>query len=183
METLADYGTVAYFGIQTFTTGIYRAWFSLGDRVASAQLATALLGVVVLLLVLERLSRGRARFHDTTGRHRPRFGRRLGGWRAGVAAAACALPLAIGFAVPAGVLLRLAIGHGDAQLAGRFLRLARNSFVLAAVTAVLAVAVSVLLGYAARTSRVALARGAEPVRRARATPRRARSSPWACSSR
>ncbi|MGB5012379.1 MAG: ABC transporter permease subunit, partial [Candidatus Dechloromonas phosphoritropha] len=38
METLADYGTVAYFGVNTFTTGIYRAWFSLGDRVAAAQL-------------------------------------------------------------------------------------------------------------------------------------------------
>ncbi|MFN0183804.1 MAG: ABC transporter permease, partial [Aquabacterium sp.] len=46
METLADYGTVSYFGVQTFTTGIYRAWFSLGDRVAAAQLALALLGLV-----------------------------------------------------------------------------------------------------------------------------------------
>jgi iron(III) transport system permease protein len=44
METLADYGTVAYFAVQTFTTGIYRAWFSLGDRVAAAQLSAALLG-------------------------------------------------------------------------------------------------------------------------------------------
>jgi iron(III) transport system permease protein len=153
METLADYGTVAYFGVQTFTTGIYRAWFSLGDRVASAQLATALLGFVVLLLVLERLSRGRARFHDTTGRRRPTPAPPLGGWKRAGAAAACAVPLAVGFAVPAGVLLRMAVAEGDAQLAARFLRLARNSFTLAAVTAVLAVAVSVLLGYAARTSR------------------------------
>jgi iron(III) transport system permease protein len=50
METLADYGTVSYFGVQTFTTGIYRAWFSLGDRIAAAQLAAALLGFVMLLL-------------------------------------------------------------------------------------------------------------------------------------
>ena len=50
METLADYGTVSYFAVPTFTTGIYRAWFSLGDRVAAAQLAAALLGFVVLLL-------------------------------------------------------------------------------------------------------------------------------------
>ena len=68
METLADYGTVSYFAVQTFTTGIYRAWFALGDRIAAAQLAAALLGFVILLLVLERLSRGRARFHNTTGR-------------------------------------------------------------------------------------------------------------------
>ena len=59
METLADYGTVAYFGVQTFTTGIYRAWFSLGDRIAAAQLALALLAFVVAVLALERASRGR----------------------------------------------------------------------------------------------------------------------------
>lgn len=61
METLADYGTVSYFAVQTFTTGIYRAWFSLGDRVAAAQLAMCLLGFVVVLLALERQSRGAAR--------------------------------------------------------------------------------------------------------------------------
>ena len=153
METLADYGTVAYFGVQTFTTGIYRAWFSLGDRTASAQLATALLAFVVLLLLIERLSRGRARFHDTTGRDRPHPGLRLARWKAAGAASACAVPLAIGFAIPAGLLLHMALTAGDAQLGHRFLRLARNSFVLAAVTAALAVAVALLLAYAARVTR------------------------------
>jgi iron(III) transport system permease protein len=153
METLADYGTVAYFGVQTFTTGIYRAWFSLGDRVASAQLATTLLGFVVVLLLLERLSRGRARFYDTTMRNRPRPGRRLRGWRAAVAVFACAVPLLAGFVVPAGVLLEMAVTEGDAQLGGRFFRLARNSFTLAALSAALAVLLSVLLAYAARMSR------------------------------
>jgi iron(III) transport system permease protein len=153
METLADYGTVAYFGVQTFTTGIYRAWFSLGDRAASAQLSLALLGFVVLLLMLERLSRGRARFYDTTSRDRRDAGRPLAGWKAVGAVGACALPLLVGFAVPAGVLLELAVGEGDAQLGGRFVRLARNSFTLAVATALLAVGVSVLLAYAARVSR------------------------------
>jgi len=63
METLADYGTVAYFAVNTFTTGIYRAWFSLGDRVAAAQLAAMLLSFVLFLLMAERISRGRARYH------------------------------------------------------------------------------------------------------------------------
>ena len=56
METLADYGVVSYFAVQTFTTGIYRAWFSLGDRVAAAQLAMCLLGFVLLLLEIGRAS-------------------------------------------------------------------------------------------------------------------------------
>src|SRR5688500_2409629 len=50
METLADFGTVAYFGIHTFTTGIFRAWFSLGDPVAAAQLSAVLLAFVFLVL-------------------------------------------------------------------------------------------------------------------------------------
>src|SRR6187401_2433293 len=62
METLADYGTVSYFGVQTFTTGIYRAWFALGDRTAAAQLSMALLAFVVIVLVAEGLARGGARF-------------------------------------------------------------------------------------------------------------------------
>jgi iron(III) transport system permease protein len=65
METLADYGTVSYFGVQTFTTGIYRAWFSLGDRIAAAQLAAALLAFVILLLLIEHGARAAVRAFTT----------------------------------------------------------------------------------------------------------------------
>lgn len=154
METLADYGTVSYFGVQTFTTGIYRAWFSLGDRVAAAQLAASLLGFVILLLFLEQASRGRARFHNTTGRNRPHAERVLKRGAAFVAVLVCALPLCVGFLLPAGLLLRLALTEGDAQFGGRFIQLAGNSFVLAGLTALIAVALSLLLAYAARLSKL-----------------------------
>ena len=161
METLADYGTVSYFAVPTFTTGIYRAWFSLGDRIAAAQLAAALLGFVILLLWLEKLSRGRARFHNTTGRNRPQHGRRLAGSRAAAAWLACALPLGAGFVLPAGLLMRMALAEPDAELATgaasaageHFARLAGNSLLLAGVTAVIAVAMALLLAYAARLAR------------------------------
>lgn len=153
METLADYGTVAYFAVQTFTTGIYRAWFSLGDRIAAAQLSAALLGFVVLVLLAERTSRSRARFHDTTGRNRPHSSHRLSAPKAAAAMLACAMPLALGFLVPAGLLLRMALVEGDAQFGARFTQLAGNSFTLAAATALLAVGLALLLAYAARTSR------------------------------
>lgn len=158
METLADYGTVSYFGVQTFTTGIYRAWFSLGDRIAAAQLAASLLGFVILLLLVEQLSRGRAKFHNTTGRNRPQAGYTLRGGRAFVAMLVCAIPLFIGFALPAGLLLRLALTEGDAQFGGHFLTLAGNSFVLAGLTAVIAVALALLLAYGARLSKGFVAR-------------------------
>lgn len=153
METLADFGTVSYFGVQTFTTGIYRAWFSLGDRIAAAQLSAALLAFVVLVLALERASRGRARFNNTSRnlgsptRHRlsPGFGL--------MAAVACFMPLLLGFLLPAGLLLQMAFVEGDAQFGTRFLHLARNSFVLAAGTAVIAVMLALLLAYAARLAK------------------------------
>ncbi len=159
METLADYGTVAYFAVNTFTTGIYRAWFSLGDRVAAAQLAAMLLAFVLFLLMIERVSRGRARYHNTTGRNRPMAGARLNGPAALVALFACLLPLLIGFVLPAILLLRMALTEGDAQFGERFLILSRNSFMLAGITAAIAVLLAVLLAYGARLSKRPLARG------------------------
>lgn len=163
METLADYGAVSYFGVQTFTTGIYRAWFALGDRVAAAQLAAVLLGFVATLLLLERVSRGAARFHDSgrAGRSARRYTLpSVAGW--GVTLI-CALPLAAGFIIPGAVLLTWALSEGDAQFGARFIGLAVNSFTLAAVASACAVLLALLLAYAVRSSRsrmVALARSA-----------------------
>mgnify|MGYP001610113533 CR=1 FL=1 len=107
METLADFGTVSYFAVPTFTTGIYHAWLSMGDRVAAAQLSALLLGFVVAVLLLERLSRGRARFHNTGGSKRPvRYP--LRGAPAFAAILICCVPLVLGFLLPSGLLLRLA---------------------------------------------------------------------------
>ncbi|NMG76032.1 ABC transporter permease [Aromatoleum diolicum] len=156
METLADFGTVSYFGVQTFTTGIYRAWFSLGDRVAAAQLSAALLAFVVLVLVLEHASRGRARFNNTSRQQTIPTPIRLSPLRGLFAAFACFMPLLLGFLLPAGLLLKMALVEGDAQFGARFVGLARNSFVLALVTAALAVLLAVFLGYAARLSRSSL---------------------------
>lgn len=151
METLADYGTVSYFAVQTFTTGIYRAWFSLGDRIAAAQLALALLAFVIGVLVLERLSRGRSRFHDTTLRRTGVARQALRGPKALAAVLACALPLLLGFLLPAGLLLNMAWAEGDTQFGTRFVVLARNSVLVSGLTALAAVALALLIAYAARS--------------------------------
>jgi iron(III) transport system permease protein len=116
METLADYGTVSYFSVQTFTTGIYRAWFSLGDRLAAAQLACALLSFVLVVLLAERLSRGRASYATLGGRSRPVMPLRLSGWPAGLAVLACLVPVSAGFLLPAATLLQLAIDKSPGRL-------------------------------------------------------------------
>lgn len=163
METIADFGTVSFFGVATFTTGIIRAWFSLGDRVAAAQLAAVLLAFVLAVLILERWSRGRARYYHSTGRYQHLPGYRLRGLRAALAIAACAIPIAFGFLVPATALLALAIETGDAQFGARFVRLALNSFTLSAVTAAAAVLLAGLLGYGMRLNPGPLTIGAARV--------------------
>lgn len=152
METLADFGTVAYFGVQTFTTGIYHAWFSLGDHVAAAQLSATLLGFVVVVLMIERVTRARAGFHTTSHRKRLRNVYHLRGVRAFVAVAFCTAPLVFGFFLPAGVLLHMALTSGDAQFGAHYVELTFNTVTLAAITAGLTVVLALLVGYAARSS-------------------------------
>ncbi len=152
METLADYGTVSFFGVQTFTTGIVRAWISFGDRIAAGQLATSLLGFVLVVLLLERWSRGRARYHHTSNRYQNLPGYKLKGFRAGLASLACALPLLLGFLLPAAILLDLLSELEGGIFSPRFFDLALNSFTLAALTAVLAVVLAVVMTYAVRLS-------------------------------
>jgi iron(III) transport system permease protein len=159
METLADFGVVSYFAVETFTTGIFKAWLSMGDIVAAGQLATCLLGFVVVVLALERWNRGGARYHNTTGR-KAQPPQRLRGFAAAVALFACGAPVLFGFALPAGILLKLAIAESEAASYARVLGLVANSFTVAGVTALLAVLVAVGLAYANRLSKRPIVAGA-----------------------
>lgn len=148
MESLAEFGAVSYFGVPTFTTGIYRAWYAFGSPVAAAQLAAALLGVVALVLLLEKLSRGRARFHETS--HRLPILPQLSPGRTALAWLACLLPLAGGFLLPTLLLLNMAVTEGDVQFGEKYLTLAGNSFTLAMTASVLAAVLALFLAYAER---------------------------------
>ncbi len=160
METLADYGTVAYFAVDTFTTGIYRAWFSLSDRVAAAQLSAALLAFVVGAILLERWSRGTARVAGGARPRSPALSRaQLTGWRAWTAALICATPVVIGFMLPVALLARLAMSESEQLPVTRFAELAWNSFRVAGIAALLAVVFAVVVAYAVRLAPGALTRG------------------------
>ena len=145
MEALADFGTVDYFAVDTFTTGIYRSWFGMDSRLTAAQLAAALVLVVLLVKSLERLARGGARYHHTSLRYRSLATFRLRGPRAAAAVAACTLPVALGFVVPAGALARLSLAHGDRLAGALFPRLAANTLLLATLAGLLAVVVSLAI--------------------------------------
>ncbi len=150
METLADFGTVQHFAVRTFTTGIYDAWFGMGDRPAAAQLAVCLMGVVAMLLMFERVSRGGRRFHPTTTRQPPLRPVSLHGWKQAAAILACSGPVLLGFAIPAGTLFALMLQGGDVLDPRRTLPFALNSLTLAAITACLAVLLAALLAWGQR---------------------------------
>ncbi|CBL46017.1 ABC-type Fe3+ transport system, permease component [gamma proteobacterium HdN1] len=161
METLADYGTVQYFGVNTFTTGIFRTWFGLGENVAATQLSALLLCSVVLLLLLERYFRHGMRVAKSSrvaSRMLPRF--ELRGVRSLSAWLVCTLILSAGFLLPAIQLLKWTVMAGPDALGHEFLLLAWRSFYLAFVAAVLVVVVAMLFTFALRLkstpSRVAL---------------------------
>ena len=150
METLADYGTVQYFGLSTFTTGIFRAFYGFDDLTAASQLSAALLTFVALLIYLERYSRRKARY-DTGGRTTHEHRIQLSGWQAALAWAGCMMPVLLGFIVPALVLLKWAV-HDARWDAASFLGLIWNSFYLAFLAALIAVALALVLGYAKRSA-------------------------------
>ncbi|WP_234261616.1 iron ABC transporter permease [Halomonas sp. MCCC 1A11062] len=150
METLNEFGAVQFFGVDTFTTGIYRTWFGLGEQVAAAQLAACLLLFVFLLILLERWSRGKRQYFHTTNRYQQLPEYRLHGWRAAAAFAACALPVLIGFLIPSGLLAQMAITSGDALWGTRFLGFAWNSLKLAVIASLIAVGLAVILSYGVR---------------------------------
>jgi iron(III) transport system permease protein len=165
METIADFGTVSYFGVQTFATGIYQSWFSMADRAAAAQLALCLLVFALFLAVLERVTRGDARHHGAGRRHERATAVPLIGWTKWAALTLCGLPVLFGFLLPAGLLLEMGIGSGQDLLSERYLHFIRNSVTLAGAAAVVTVGAAVLLGAYQRLEPGRLSAGASNISR------------------
>ena len=150
MEALADYGTVQYFGVGTFTTGIFRVWYGMNDSTAAAQLAALLLLFVFALLAFEQLSRRRARFHHTGNRQYRPARLSFGGSWGWLATVACLIPVLFGFLLPAGQLTVWALRTAPRVVDGHFLQLLANSLLLALGAALLILLLALLLGYGQR---------------------------------
>ena len=155
METLADYGVGAYFGLSTFSTGVYKAWMVMNDRVAAAQLASLLLLAVALLLTAERRAQARLRF--AAGRNAQGQEARPVALRGKAAVAAwvlCALPVALGFLLPVLWLLRMLWVEATASDIGlplqRFVEWSLSSLRLAGLAALAATLLALALSVAQR---------------------------------
>jgi iron(III) transport system permease protein len=152
MEALADFGTVQLLGVKTFTVAIYQVWFGAFDRLAASQLASFLMCVTLLLLYVERRMRGRQRY--AAGGSGPALDRvRLRGARALAAAVVPLGVLALAFGGPVAQLAAWAVESWDDSLVrDGFGTWARNSFMLATLTALIVVPIALVLVYGLRVA-------------------------------
>ncbi|NQX96114.1 MAG: iron ABC transporter permease, partial [Erythrobacter sp.] len=150
MEVLADFGLAEYFAIPTFSTGIFRSWLAMGDKDAAMGLAALMLGFVAGLVALEAVTRtGRSDSRDGLASARGReplvalspLGQ-LGAFTA------CALPVTLGFAVPALHLSTLALEDTAIRAAASLSEYATASLWLGIAVAITTTALALILAFA-----------------------------------
>jgi iron(III) transport system permease protein len=149
METLADFGAVSYFGVNSFTTGIFRTWYGLDNVEGAAQLALILLAFVVVLLALEKSSRKRAAYHDKKSA-KPMQATPLNGSKQSLAVALVCIPLLLGFIIPCTQLVYWAIKNAEQLVSSEFWQLVANTLLLASITAIMALFLALLVAYSHR---------------------------------
>jgi iron(III) transport system permease protein len=152
LEALNDIGASEFLGIHTLTVAVYTTWITRSDLAGAAQIACAMLVVVVALVLLERNGRRHQRF-GSAQRMRAIQPRRLHGAAAWAASIAATLPVAIGFVAPALYLvwetakrLRQGGGISDGLLASL-----GNTLALAAGVTLAAVAAGLVVAWAVRS--------------------------------
>lgn len=154
METLGDFGTVDYFAVQTFATGIYRHWvsFDAQSKIAAAQLASMLLGFVLMLVLLERMSRRHHRYQQqpSSSRYKGLSTYHLRSFRAVAAWLVCFTPILLGFILPAILLLNMALTNPSLSLSSNLIFYARNTLLLATIAAVITVITALIIAYSVR---------------------------------
>ena len=150
METVADYGTVQHFGVQTLTTGVFSTWLTGNNAGGAAQIAGVILALIFVLLALERISRRNARFYRLSKATRPIAPLPLSGVWAWAATAFCALPFAVGFVLPVLVMLGHALKRPDVWLAPGLVPALGNTVLVGGIAAALTVLAALFLVYGTR---------------------------------
>ena len=156
METLTDFGTVQYFGIDTVSVGVFRIWRGTFDLDAASEFATLVLVVALIVIGLERVFRGRARFGEAAGEASGIAPRSLTGAQRWAATSACSLVVLAAFIAPTAQLttwaISEAVGSRGTPLLGRFLEFLGNSLILAALTGVVSIALAIIVTNSSRFS-------------------------------
>jgi len=150
METVADYGTVLHFGVQTLTTGVFSTWLNGGNAGGAAQIAGVILVLILVLVGLERAGRGGARFHRLGRGAQPVSPHEIAGAKRWLATGLCLLPFAGGFLLPVGVMLVHSAAAPEGWLAEGLVEALVNTLVVGGLAALATVAAAVFLVYGLR---------------------------------
>ena len=152
METLNEYGTIDFFAVPTLTAGIFDVWLNMDSTTGAAQLASVLVTFALVLVAIERISRRSRRFHETTTRVQPLPEYPLSPARGAAAFVWCAVPVALGFVLPACVLGGYATRFYAVTLEADYLAYVGNTMFLAAWAAALVALAGIALAYGVRLS-------------------------------
>ncbi|MGR3662841.1 MAG: ABC transporter permease [Paracoccaceae bacterium] len=150
METISDFGVVAFFAVQTLTTGIFSTWLEGGNAAGAAQIASVVLIFVFVLVAMEKRSRGQLRFFRMSRQQRAVVALPLAGWRGWLASVLCFIPFAVGFILPFAVILSHALKNTSGWVDPGLLLALSNTFLVAGTAAVVTVVAAVFMVYGAR---------------------------------
>lgn len=150
METLNDFGTVDFFAVQTLTAGLFDTWMNLGNLGGAAQIATTMLIFVVILVTLERYSRRRQQQFAARDNRDPIRRFTMSRPRQFVCIVVCALPVILGFVIPAATLGQFAWEYFDESWNPEFFRNTLNSLFLSGTAALTTLLIGVTLAYSRR---------------------------------
>jgi iron(III) transport system permease protein len=163
METVADFGTVQHFGVQTLTTGVFSTWLNGGNAGGAAQISGVILALILCLVAIERLGRRNARFHRPSRAPRPVSAVTLPGLAGWAATGLCLIPFALGFVLPVSVMASHAIAKPQVWAAPGLGAAALNTVVTGGAAAVLTVGAALFLVYGVRMAGRGMARLVLPV--------------------
>lgn len=154
LETLNDIGASEFLGVQTLTVSVYTTWVTRSDLAGAAQIALAMLAIVVLLILVERHGRRRQRYASTQ-RARAVQPRKLNGYAAAIAFLLGWLPVIIGFVAPALYLLSETIKHINSvgSVSDQLLLSGYNTVKIALIATIATLACGLVVAWAARTIR------------------------------
>ena len=152
METINDFGTVEFFGIQTLTTGIFTVWLEAGNAGGAAQIACVGLVLIMALIAVDKHARRNMKFYRMTRQDRHQSATVLTGHKARIASLICFIPFAVGFLFPVAVLLSHGITRPDRWLAPGLADALFNTFWVGGAAAVLTVAAALFMVYGVRLS-------------------------------
>ncbi|MDQ0318450.1 iron(III) transport system permease protein [Pararhizobium capsulatum DSM 1112] len=151
METLNDIGAAEFLGVRTLTVSVYTTWITRSDLPGAAQLALALLLIVVALVALERWARRKQHYATDARRSRGLTVQRVSRPKGMLLFLAGLMPVLLGFGAPAFYLTAEAWKRYQfAGLSSRIIDEAFNTIILAALATIATIVFGLVVAYATR---------------------------------